>query len=508
MITDHGAPGNAANGTARRSRWGTPPKNGQVSISYRPITSVRRSPENDQLYRPVTADDPEVKALAASIAEHGVREPIVVTEDDYILSGHRRHTAATLAGLEVIPCRVENITRDDPRFVVMLREYNRQRVKSLDEVLREEVVSMNPAEAHRVLVEHRKAQARVAVQEIVIQGEKRRARISKAKWPFLEAMQDILQRLREFWPLSVRQVHYNLLNDPPLIHASKPETYTDRKGRTHHNRYCNTLQCYKSADELLVRARFEGLIPFEAIQDKTRSVVAWDFHRTAATFIRAELNNLFKGYYRDLQQSQPNHIEIVGEKNTIEGIIRPVAMEYCIPYTLGRGYCSVPPRRAMVQRFLRSGKEKLLILNMTDFDAEGEDIPHSYARSIRDDFGIENVVAVKVGLTLAQVRQLQLPPQMKAKDTSSRYDNFKDRYGDDVYELESVPPDWMQQRLRDAIDGVMDIDAYNDEIDAEEEDAARLDLIREKVKALLMQGGLLGEDADLSDFGDDEEADE
>jgi hypothetical protein len=216
---------------------------GHVRILDRRLDDIRPSPENDDLYRPVNPDDPEMRALAQSIRSHGVREPLVITRDGYILSGHRRYVAARMAGLQVVPCRVEDIARDDPQFVLMLREYNRQRVKSLDEVIREEVVSMNPEESYRLLVEHRKARSRVQVQEIAITGEKRRAKISAAKKPFLDAIGAILERLRDYWPLSVRQIHYNLLNDPPLIHANKPETYTDKKGRLHHNRYCNTVAC-------------------------------------------------------------------------------------------------------------------------------------------------------------------------------------------------------------------------------------------------------------------------
>jgi hypothetical protein len=83
----------------------------------------------------------------------------------------------------------------------------------------------------------------------------------------------------------------------------------------------------------------KGLIPFEAIEDPTRPVEAWNFHRGMGPFLREEFDQFLKGYYRDLQQSQPNHMEIVGEKNTIDNIIRPVAAEFCIPMTIGRGYC-------------------------------------------------------------------------------------------------------------------------------------------------------------------------
>jgi hypothetical protein len=173
--------------TARRN--GPAPELGQVSIL--PLSSIRPSPENDQLYRPVSPKDPDVLALAESVKAQGVLEPLVVTEDHYILSGHRRYVAAGLAEVYFVPCRVVSVRRGDgtdPDFLRLLREYNRQRVKTLDEVVREEIVSSDPAEAHRVLTEHHKAAARVVAEAITIVGEKRRARITKAKEPFLAAI--------------------------------------------------------------------------------------------------------------------------------------------------------------------------------------------------------------------------------------------------------------------------------------------------------------------------------
>jgi hypothetical protein len=225
----------------------------------------------------------------------------------------------------------------------------------------------------------------------------------------------------------------------------------------------------------------EGHISFEAIHDPTRPVTQWRCHVNVADFIRVETNGLLKGYYRDLQQSQPNHIEIVGEKNTLKSILEPVTAEYRIPLTIGRGYCSLPPRNAMAKRFEKSGKEKLILLVLSDFDPEGEDISHSFARSMRDDFGIDNIFPVKVALTSEQVDELKLPPNMQAKKTSSRFRGFVDRHGHNVFELEAIPPDRLQAILREAIDSVLDIEAFNAELDAEKQDAAHLQGLRKAI---------------------------
>jgi hypothetical protein len=435
---------------------------------------IEPSPENDELYGPIDPDDPEIVELARSIAKFGLKEPIVITADNFILSGHRRHAACEQAELWQVPCRiVPSIRRSDcskDEYLAHLREFNRQRVKSRDVVARESVIDADPEETYRSIQKHRRQRSRVKTEAIQIDGFKRRATITPAKKPFLDAIQFVLEDRKEFWPLTDRMIHYALLNDPPLIHASKPNS-----------RYNNTKQSYKALCELVARARFEREIPFEAIHDPTRPVTIWQVHESTASFLRNELGGLLKGYYRNLQQSQPNHIEIVGEKNTIESIIEPVAMQYCIPLTIGRGYASLSPRHGMADRFKRSGKDKLVIIFVTDFDPEGEDIAHSFARSMRDDFDIENVVPIKAALTAEQVDLFNLPPQMKAKAGSSRRDKFVEQHGDDVFELEALPPEDLQAILRETIDSVLDLPTFNAEIDEEKKDVAHLDKMRRRV---------------------------
>src|SRR5262249_49191648 len=166
--------------------------------------------------------DPEIQALARSIARHGLREPIVVTRDGYILSGHRRHAACRLAGLREVDCRVEDITRDDPEFETLLVEHNRQRVKGLDEVVRELVITSNPQDAYRSLVEYRRGKSAVSGEFLSIEGTKTRKAISEAKRPMLAVAARIIDGKRDYWPLSDREIHYDLLSEPPLRHRGKP----------------------------------------------------------------------------------------------------------------------------------------------------------------------------------------------------------------------------------------------------------------------------------------------
>lgn len=451
-------------------------KLGLVPISEVPLDKIKPSPENDRLYKPVDAADPDIVGLGDSIALHGVKEPLVITQDGYIISGHRRYAGAKLAGLTTVPCRVEPFRRlDDPdRFLRLLREYNRQREKSFDEKVREEIISANPEDAYQSLIAYRRESAQVKVEILEIVGTKRRAAITLAKKPMLDAILLGLEELRDFWPVSDRRIHYWLLNEPPLRHARKPESI-----------YENTLSSYKSLVDLLTRARLNGSIPWEAIADDTRPVTVWNVWPSTTDFIRHELDQFLKGYWRALQRSQPNHIEIIGEKSTLAGTLRPVAMEYCIPLTLGRGYCSLPPRYDIFKRFQRSGKENLILLLLSDFDPDGEEIAHSFARSMRDDFGVRSIQPVRVALTAEQVREYKLPKVMTAKSSSVHARKFHKKHGANVWESEALEPNQLQRILREAIDSVLDIAAFNKELEAEKLDAANLEALRQTLQKMI-----------------------
>jgi ParB/RepB/Spo0J family partition protein len=456
-----------------------------AAIEHVALDSIWPSTENNQIYRPVDPSDPEIKELAASIRKNGIMEPLVVTADDFIVSGHRRYAAAKLAGLEDVPIRRLSIFRTDDidAFVRLLREYNRQREKTNAERLREEIVSINPHAAYAELRRHRREAETISAESIDLGSVKVRSEISDGKQPMLDAAIDVINLRKKFWPLTVRQIHYALLNNPPLRHTKKAQS-----------RYQNDRRSYQDLADLLTRARVAGLIPFDVIDDPTRPVTVWDVHQTVRSFMRREMNTMFKGYARDLMQSQPHHVELVGEKNTVGNILRPVASEYTIPLTLGRGYCSTPPRKKMLDRFKRSGKNTFVILIVSDFDPEGEDIAHNVARSMRDDFGIANVQAVKAALTMDQVKKNNLPPNLEAKAASSRAKKFVAKNGKAVFELEAIPPETLQQIVRRAIENVIDRKLFDREMAAEREDAADLEGVRRK-----MTEAVKGTDFDSAD---------
>lgn len=442
------------------------------------IDSVKPSPENDKIYHPANPKDPSIIKLSDSIWKRGVLNPIIYTSDGYIESGHRRYCAARLAGLVEIPAILSDIRRGDDieAFTARLAEHNIQRKKTFDEEVREELVSQNPDTAYQTLIEERK-KSRDIPEPFKIVGRKKRSKITKAKKPFLDAVINVINERRKHLPLSVRQIHYALLNDPPLRHASKPNSV-----------YRNDVNSYGNLIKLASRARLDGTIPMDVIEDSTRPVQSWNTYNGPQSFVEEQLRDFMSGYWRDLMQSQPDHIEILAEKNTIKSIINGVAMKYCIPTITGRGYCSISPRHDMMQRYQQSGKNRLILLMVSDFDPDGEEIAQSFARSLRDEFNIEDIHPIKVAITAEQVEQFDLVPNptMKAKKGSPQYGKFVDKYGEDVFEVEALQPEQLEEVLTDAIDSVIDTDLFNRELAQEKEDASKIIAFKKTMRNTMM----------------------
>jgi hypothetical protein len=155
------------------------------------------------------------------------------------------------------------------------------------------------------------------------------------------------------------------------------------------------------------------------------------------------------------------------------------------------------PRYDIAQRFQRSGKNRLVLVIVSDFDPDGEEISQSLARSMRDDFGIENIYPIKAALTRDQTQSLNLPKGLKAKPKSKNYDKFCEaNNGDDCWEVESLSPLQLQELVRDAIEGIIDIDLLNQEIAQEKRDAQHLFAVRNTITKSLGKLDFSGEDFD------------
>ena len=232
----------------------------------------------------------------------------------------------------------------------------------------------------------------------------------------------------------------------------------------------NTQARYKSLSRALVRARQEGMIPWEWIEDRLRRprvVSMW-------SGLDAFADTALRVYRRQVWDSQVDYVEVWLEKDALSGIFERTLYDYGVTLNVGRGYDSWSSIWAASQRYSMDATNgcETTILYFGDFDPSGEDM----VRSLEERLGFFGCwpTIEKIAVTLRDIADYDLPPN-PAKRTDSRARAFVAQHGDNCVELDALPPDILEQRIRESVDEMMDLDALAETTAAEKGDLKKLE---------------------------------
>ena len=128
-------------------------KNKKIGLEQFSINQVKIARENDLLYDRFGIANADDCNLAISIQNCGIQEPLTLSVDHVLLSGHRRFAAAKYTGLKTVPVRVVDVvfnSLSSKERLETLRLYNQQREKSPNERIKEKLVDIDPKTAHLV----------------------------------------------------------------------------------------------------------------------------------------------------------------------------------------------------------------------------------------------------------------------------------------------------------------------------------------------------------------------
>jgi hypothetical protein len=451
------------------------------------IGTIFETPENWTIYRKPDLNDRTFAELCDSISESGINTPLEISSDGFIISGHRRFIAAKKCGLAEIPCFVDRaVVMGDlavAERVTLLTERNKGiRIKSDGELYLEAAAAVDPDEAVRKATA-RKAQVLNKVKtcglsEVQTAGSIARTDPSGERADMLKAVLQILAELRsnKFLPTSGRSIHYKLL-------AKHVRTSNRKNGYIYGTRPGSSSLLSK----LLTDARSAGLINHDDLDDGTRPSQQFEPSGTVGNYVNQTLDGLFANYFSDIHADQPNHVELLVEKNTIFPLIKNhVANVLRVPITSLRGYGSFPAARDVAERFKRSGKDKLVVVYISDLDPEGVDMPSSWKKYLRHDFKVEATV-YRATVTPAQVKKYKLPPDADVKLSSTRAGKFIREYGDQCWELDSMPEQILIDEVSSTVRAVLDVDALNRTFEREREADIKLARIEAGVRAFVTE---------------------
>ena len=124
-------------------------------MSRFPIALIKPALDNVRIYDDFGIANRDDAELTISIREKGIKEPLVLSSDHILVSGHRRLAASKYLNLKTVPVRILDLKFESlPRAerLSVLRTHNQQREKSPGERIRERLVTIDPEHARNTLL--------------------------------------------------------------------------------------------------------------------------------------------------------------------------------------------------------------------------------------------------------------------------------------------------------------------------------------------------------------------
>jgi hypothetical protein len=251
----------------------------------------------------------------------------------------------------------------------------------------------------------------------------------------------ILEEHKQYGKLTVRQVYYQLVSRGTI--ENSPKSY---------KRYVN--HC--------TTGRKGGVIPWDAFEDRTRTfhnepvpesmydIGLKEEKEAIKSWFKYVLNPKMSEYYELYKwENQPCFVELWVEKDALAGFLSPLCEGLGVGLVVSRGYTSYTFKQEAIQRFKERDEEQYpVLLYLGDLDPSGYDIYRCLKEEIQDE--IDDARVDRIGLNVEDVSQFGLVAN-PIKDSDTRTKGFKGHYpelGDNVYELDALPPGELIDRAR------------------------------------------------------------
>lgn len=226
----------------------------------------------------------------------------------------------------------------------------------------------------------------------------------------------------------------------------------------------NSLRSYKNLASLVNDARLAGELDWNAIEDRTRDFIRRP-HWSSGSDI---LHGCAQQFHMDMWEHQDRRVFVVVEKEALVGVLERVCRKFDVPLMAARGYPSASVLYDYAKRDLGGEGFNALILHLGDHDPSGIDMSRDLIDRISmftygGDFELR-----RIALNMDQVEE-ENPPPNPAKTSDARFEKYMEQFGDESWELDALPPDYLVNLVSEHIEGEIDTDLWA-EREAEIED--------------------------------------
>ena len=291
-------------------------------------------------------------------------------------------------------------------------------------------------------------------------------RFSHDKKVIIGLVNDILSEYQaEGYDLTVRQIYYQFVARDLFPDERKWRQIPDtNKWVKDPNGTKNAEPNYKWLAEILTEARMAGLIDWDMIVDRGRETVTPTTWKDPAEIVNAAADS----FAVDKWEDQTNHVEVMVEKQALEGVLIPVCRRLGIRFTANKGYSSASSLYEAGKRLYQKSREgkTVWVLYLGDHDPSGIDM----TRDVEERLQMYSKTWVNVdrlALNMDQIEDLK-PPVNPAKETDSRYQSYLDRFGPSSWELDALDPRQLAGIVTDAVERLRDNIAWSEAVKREE----------------------------------------
>ncbi len=217
----------------------------------------------------------------------------------------------------------------------------------------------------------------------------------------------------------------------------------------------NTINNYKRLSRIMVKARENGDVPVNCLEDRSRRVLGrGDMgYNSAEEYLKKKITTLqtsWKSFTMPMWDDQPKNVMISLEKDALSRIVSREANRFSVRTFPTRGY----PSFSFVQEMSRYitnqlGGKPTVVLYFGDFDPSGVDIERDLSKRL-EKYGAKDFTVQRIALTDDQIKKYNLPP-MPVKMSDARAGSFLEEHGDRAVELDALDPNLLQTTVRKAI---------------------------------------------------------
>lgn len=226
----------------------------------------------------------------------------------------------------------------------------------------------------------------------------------------------------------------------------------------------NNQQSYKRLGSIINDARLAGLVDWELMEDRTRSLRSQPSWSSPTDIVQA----CAAQFRIDKWRTQRFRPEVWIEKDALAGVFERVCEELQVPYFSCRGYTSASEMWVAGQRLNGWIKKKQtpVIFHFGDHDPSGIDMTRDITKRLKLFMG--DVRLERLALNMDQVQEYDPPPN-PAKVTDSRAKVYIERFGNESWELDALQPDVLADLVRQSILGIRDEQAWTAAVEEEAE---------------------------------------